>query len=237
MHTQHPCNFKLTASLICGNMLRLEEEIRALEAGGIDCIHFDVMDAMFVPRYGLHPEMLSAVRSITTLPIHVHAMVENVEPYIQSFVDAGANAIMPHIESHPHIHRTLRLIREAGADPGVALNIATPLSSLDYLIEDLKVIMLMAINPGIVGHKLIPGALTKISALKERLQGRPMEIEIDGGVTPESAPEMIRRGATRLVCGTGMIFRPHEAPLDVKSKQVRADLERVLREAVAAVAV
>ncbi len=209
-------------------MLELSEEIKRLEVGGIDSIHFDVMDASFVPRYGLHPEMLSAIRSITTLPIHVHAMVEDVEPYIETFVKAGATTIMPHVESHRHLHRTIKKIRDAGADAGVALNLATPLSILDYILDDIKAVMLMAINPGIVGHKLIPQALDKISDLKERIEGRSIEIEIDGGVTPESAPEMVRRGATRLVCGTGMIFRPKEAPLDKKIREVRERLNREL---------
>lgn len=207
METTSSRPYTLTASLICANMLELGEEVKRLEKGGIDSIHFDVMDASFVPRYGLHPEMLAAVRSITNLPIHVHAMVEDIEPYIETFAKAGATTIMPHVESHRHLHRALKKIRDAGVMAGAAMNLATSLGVLDYVLDDINVVMLMAINPGIVGHKLIPQALDKISDLREKLIGRSIEIEIDGGVTPESAPEMVRRGATRLVCGSSTIFK------------------------------
>ena len=210
MGTSATRSYTLTASLICANMLELGEEIKRLEKGGIESLHFDVMDALFVPRYGLHPEMLAEIRSITSLPIHVHAMVEDIEPYIETFVKAGATTIMPHVESHRHLHRALKKIRDAGANAGAALNLATPLNVLDYVLDDIQVVMLMAINPGIVGHKLIPRVLDKISDLKKKFAGRAIEIEIDGGVTPESAPEMVRRGATRLVCGSSTIFKQGE---------------------------
>lgn len=220
--------YTLTASLICADMLNLEKEVKMLEQGGIDSIHFDVMDAMFVPRYGLHPEMLAAVRSVTTLPIHVHAMVEDIEPYIETFVKAGATTIMPHVESHSHLHRTLKKIHDAGAEAGAAMNLATPLSALDYILDDISVVMLMAINPGIVGHKLIPSALDKISDLKDKLAGRPIDIEIDGGVTPESASVMIQNGATRLVCGSSTIFKEGESVVE-KIKELRATINSSLR--------
>jgi len=220
--------YTLTASIVCANMLELGAEVERLERGGIDSIHFDVMDASFVPRYGLYPEMLAAIRSLTSLPIHVHAMVENIEPYIEIFVKAGATTIMPHVESHRHLHRTIKKIRDAGANAGVALNLATPLNILDYILDDINVVMLMAINPGIVGHKLIPEALNKISDLKTKIGSRAIEIEIDGGVTPESAPEMVKRGATRLVCGTGMIFRPHEALLEEKIREIKKNMDKEL---------
>src|SRR3989338_5770683 len=224
MGTSATRSYTLTASLICANMLELVEEIKRLEKGGIESLHFDVMDALFVPRYGLHPEMLAEIRSITSLPIHVHAMVENVEPYIESFVKAGATTIMPHVESHRHLHRTLKKIRDAGVEAGVALNLATPLSMLDYVMDDITVVMLMAINPGIVGHKLIPQALDKISDLKKKFAGRAIEIEIDGGVTPESAPEMVKRGATRLVCGSSTIFK-NDNNIAVRIKNLREAIE------------
>ena len=224
METSITRPYTLTASLICANMLELGEEIKQLERGGIDSIHFDVMDASFVPRYGLHPEMLAAMRSITNLPIHVHAMVEDIEPYIETFVKAGATTIMPHVESHRHLHRALKKIRDAGVMAGAAMNLATPLSVLDYVLDDINVVMLMAINPGIVGHKLIPQALDKISDLKKKLGGRAIDIEIDGGVTPESAPEMVHRGATRLVCGSSTIFK-NDNNIAVRIKNLREAIE------------
>lgn len=208
-------------------MLNLRETVEQLERGGIDSIHFDVMDGVFVPRYGLHPEMLRVIRSITDTPIDVHFMVEDVEPYIESFAKAGGTILVPPAESHRHLHRTVRKIREAGVKAGVQLNPATPLSVLDYILDDIDLVMLMAINPGIVGHKLIPRILDKIAELKEKIGERDIIIEIDGGVNPESAPIMIQKGATMLVCGTQMIFKPG-VKLDEKVREVRAEIDRQL---------
>jgi len=217
--------YQLAASLICGNTLNLESEIRSLEKGGIDYIHFDVMDGSFVPRLGLHPEILRAVKSITKIPIDVHMMIDNPDFFIQDMAKAGADIIVVHAESTKHLHRTVKLIRDAGVKAGVALNPGTPLNVLDYVLDDISLVMLMAINPGIVGHKLIPRALDKISELKERLVNYPdMIIEIDGGVTPESAPQMITRGANLLVCGTSIIFKPDIA-VGKKLKEVRKDID------------
>lgn len=219
--------YQLAASIICADMLNLRDTVTQLERGGIDSIHFDVMDGLFVPRYGLYPEMLSAIRSMTDIPVDVHFMVENVEPYIESFVKAGGTILVPPAESHRHLHRTVRRIREAGVKAGVQLNPATPLNVLDYILDDIDLVMLMAINPGIVGHKLIPRILDKISELKEKIGSRNIIIEIDGGVNPDSAPVMIQNGATMLVCGTQMIFKPG-AKLDDKIREVRADIDRRL---------
>jgi ribulose-phosphate 3-epimerase len=224
----HP--YKLAASLICANILDLKSEIRSLEKGGIDYIHFDVMDGNFVPRLGLHPEILKAVKSITKIPVDVHLMIENPDFFIPDFIQAGADVITVHAESTKHLHRSVKIIRDAGIKAGVALNPGTPLSVLDYVLDDIDFVMLMAINPGLVGHKLIPRALDKIFELKEKLADYPdMIIEVDGGVTPESAPEMIARGANLLVCGTSIIFKPN---IDVgkKLKEVRKDIDKKLAE-------
>lgn len=222
MHN-HQCH--LAASIICGNPLNLEADLVALEKGGIDYIHFDVMDGVFVPRYGLFPEYLKAIRSKTDLPIEVHMMVQDPEPYIKDFVDAGATALTPHIEPLQHPHRTIMRIKQAGAQAGLALNYGTSLSSLDYLLEDLDIVMLMAINPGIVGHKLIPGTMRKIADLRKRIDetGKDIIIEIDGGVTPESGIQMKQAGANMLVCGTGTIFQP-PARLEDKIAEFRLTL-------------
>lgn len=222
-------SYKLAASLICGNILDLGTEIRSLKEGGIDYIHIDVMDGDFVPRLGLHPEMVKAVRSITDIPIDVHLMINNPDSFIPDFVKAGGNIITVHAESTKHLHRTIKLIRDAGARAGVALNPGTSLHVLDYVLDDIDLVMLMAINPGIVGHKLIPQTLNKISELRKRLADRPnIIIEIDGGVNPESAPEMIKHGADLLVCGTSMIFKP-DAAVGQKLKEVRRDIDQQLR--------
>jgi ribulose-phosphate 3-epimerase len=223
MHDHKHC--QLAASIICGNPLSLEADLEALERGGIDYIHFDVMDGIFVPRYGLFPEYLKAIRSKTDLPIEVHMMVQDPEPYIDEFIRAGATILTPHIEPLLHAHRTVMKIKSAGAKVGLALNPGTPLSSLDYVFEDLDLIMLMAINPGIVGHKLIPETMKKIADLRRKIDetGKDIIIEIDGGVTPESGIRMAEAGANMLVCGTGTIFQP-PAKLDDKIREFRATL-------------
>lgn len=215
----------LAASVICGNPSNLDADLKALEEGGIDYIHFDVMDGVFVPRFGLFPEYLKAIRAKTNIPIEVHMMVQDPEPYIQDFVSAGANILTPHIEPLHHPHRTMMRIKGAGAQAGFALNPGTPLSALDYLLEDLDLVMLMAINPGIVGHKLIPRTLEKITDLRKQINatGKDILLEIDGGVTPESGIKMLQAGANMLVCGTGTIFQP-PARLDEKIRGFRQTL-------------
>ena len=218
--------YALAASLVCADMLNLKGEIEKLERAQVEYIHFDVMDNQFVPRYGLHPEMLSAIKKITTIPVDVHLMVENPERAIDVFAKAGADYLVVHPESTPHLHRAIKLIQAAGVKAGVALNPATPLSALDHILEDIDLVMLMAINPGIVGHKLIPEMLAKISALKKKLHKYPhMLIEIDGGVTPDSAPEMVKRGANMLVCGTSSIFKP-EGDVEKRVKILRQLIEK-----------
>ncbi len=218
--------YLLSASLVCANMLRLEDEIRQIEAGGIDTIHFDVMDGSFVPRFGLHPEILQGVRSLTKLPIDVHMMTDNPETYIDAFAAAGATHYSVHAEACPHLHRTVQRIRSAGMIAGVALNPATPLGTLSYVLQDIELVVIMAINPGVLGQKLIPEQLDKIKQLRAMVAGRPdFLIQVDGGVTLESAPVMIEHGANALVCGTGTIFRPNEAPIDTKTKELRTQLD------------
>lgn len=218
-------SYKLAASLICGNMLNIREELNELRLGDIDYIHFDVMDGIFVPRYGLLPEMLSEVRKNTNLPIDVHLMVANPEPYIQDFANAGATVIVVHYESTPHVHRLVKLIQKAGVKAGVALNPGTPINVLEYLLDDIDLVVVMAINPGIVGHKLIPQILPKIKELKKMLKKHTnILIEVDGGVTPETAPHMLRHGADMLVCGTGTIYKPPTL-LSQKIRELRGLLD------------
>lgn len=218
--------YKLSASLVCANMINLSEEIKSLERGKIDYIHFDVMDGSFVPRFGLHPEMLTAIKKITNIPVDVHLMVDYPEEYISDFAKAGADIIAVHAESTKHLHRVIKKIRDSGIKAGVALNPATPLNVLDYVLDDIDLVVLMAINPGIVGHKLIPCAMNKIIDLRKKLAKHPkIMIQIDGGVTQESAAEMVKKGATMLVCGSSTIFRPPEK-IETKIKELRKIIDR-----------
>lgn len=213
--------FLLSASIICANTLDLKTDIRQLEDGGIDYLHFDVMDGAFVPRLGLFPEMLASIKTITKIPISAHLMIEHPDDFIPIFANAGADMIIIHAESTRHMDRSIRLIKNAGTKAGVALNPATPLSVLDYVLDDIDLVMLMAINPGIVGHQLIPGTLKKISDIKNKLRDYPnILIEIDGGVTFKSAPDMIKIGANMLVCGSSTIFKPGR-PISKKIKELR----------------
>lgn len=220
----------LSASLICADLMDLEEEIKRLEEAKIDYIHFDVMDGVFVPRYGLYPEMLQAMKDVSSIPVDVHMMVVNPEPYIETLKKAGADIMIVHIEGNNNLHRTLKLIKDSGMKAGVALNLATPLNVLDYILEDIDWVMLMAINPGIVGHKLVPKVMDKISELRKKISGHPhIKIEIDGGVSFESAPEMIKAGADILVCGSSTIFKK-EQRVDDKVRELRESIERSLKK-------
>jgi ribulose-phosphate 3-epimerase len=217
--------YLLAASLICADPTNIERDVRDLESAGVDYLHFDVMDGLFVSRFGLYPELLQAIKAVTNLPVEVHMMVENPEPYLEVFAQAGADIISIHPENNNHLHRTISLIKKLGLKAGLVINPATPLNCLDYVVDDIDLVMLMAINPGIVGHGLIPGALRKIEDLKSKLFNRPeIIIEIDGGVTFDSSAEMIKRGANMLVCGSSTIFKPNEQIAD-KLRELRATID------------
>src|SRR3989344_2745842 len=225
-------SYKLSASLICGSPTSLGEDIKVLEKGGIDTLHFDAMDGVFVPRLGLYPELLKSVKEISKLPVDVHLMIDNPEQFVKSFIDAGADIVVVHAESTKHLHRAIRTIRDLGGRAGVALNPATPLSVLDYVLEDIELVMLMTINPGIVGHELISLMMQKIADLREKLLGYPrMTIEIDGGVTPESASKMVEAGADLLVCGTSSSFKKRE-DLAESVRKFRNHVDRELAKTV-----
>jgi len=217
-------SIKLCASLICGNPLDLESDLNQLDIAQIDLIHFDVMDGQFVPRYGLYPEILSKLKEKYSFTVDVHMMTFDAENYIQDFQKAGADYYNVHIETTNHVSRVVKRIKDAGMRPGVALNPGTPITALEWIINDIEMVVIMAINPGIVGHKLIPNIIDKIKDLREyadRAGNKDLIIQIDGGVTPESIPLMVDAGADALVCGTGTIFRPHEDTISNKVEYIR----------------
>lgn len=217
-------NIKICASLVCADPLNLEKDLLELKKSNTDLIHFDVMDGLFVPRLGLYPEILKSMKDKFDFEVDVHMMVDNAEEYIPVFFDAGADYYNVHIESTTQISRVIKKINDIGMKAGVGMNPGTPISSLDWIINDIKMVVLMAINPGIVGHKLIPNIINKIKDLRDYAikKGNPdLIIQIDGGVTPESIPLMVNAGADALVCGTGTIFRPKEDTLSNKVNYIR----------------
>lgn len=217
--------YKLGASIICANFINLEKDLQLIKKGGADYIHFDVMDGQFVPRFGLPPEYLKSIKNVCKLPVYVHMMIANPEPYLKNFTDVGADMIVVHTETCQHLHRTIQMIKSLGALAGVAINPATPLNVLDYVLDDLSLVVIMAINPGIVGHKFIPNMFNKIKELKDKIKNnKNLLIEVDGGVTFETSPELIKAGADALVCGSSTIFNQTK-PIDKQLIKLRKKLD------------
>jgi ribulose-phosphate 3-epimerase len=213
--------FNISASIICGNIFELKKNIQLLERAKVEYIHFDVMDGVFVPRYGLYPEILQTIRSITSIPINIHLMVQNPDPYIPLFIKSGGNFITVHAEACSNLSHTLEIIRQHGGQSGVAINPSTSLDVIDQVLDHLDLIMLMAIIPGIKGQSMIPGTIQKIKKLKKKLINHPdILISIDGGVQSKTAPQMIKAGANLLVCGTSSIFKTN-TPLDRSVQKFR----------------
>lgn len=200
-----------TSPLICPSILasdfaRLGEEVAAIEAAGADWVHVDVMDGHFVPNITIGPDVVKALRPHASIPFDVHLMVAPVDPWLEAYREAGADYLTVHPESGPHLHRTLRRIRELGAKAGVVLNPATPLSVLDWVIEDVDLVLVMSVNPGFGGQSFIPSALRKIEAVRGMLDriGSPAQLQVDGGVKAENARACVDAGATALVAGTAV---------------------------------
>ena len=197
---------RIAPSILSADFGRLAEEARAIEAAGADLIHVDVMDGRFVPNLTLGPPVVAALRKATALPLDVHLMIEAPERYIDAFVEAGAGWITVHAEACPHLQRVLRQIRDAGAKPAVALNPATPLSQLDWVLEDLHLVLLMSVNPGFGGQHYIPQITRKVAELRERFDARglDLEIEVDGGIKPANVAEVAKAGANVFVAGSAV---------------------------------
>ena len=214
----------IAPSILSADFTRLGDEIKAVEAAGADWIHIDVMDGHFVPNITIGPLVVKAAKRVTDLPLDVHLMIEKPERYIQAFADAGSDLISVQVEACGHLNRTIQMIKETGARAGVVLNPSTPLSTLDWELENVYHVMLMSVNPGFGGQKFIPSCLDKIRALRRTIDEKKLEtrIEIDGGVNENTIGDISAAGADIFVAGSAIFKSPDYAKTIATFKHILA---------------
>jgi ribulose-phosphate 3-epimerase len=207
---------KISPSLLSADFANLERDIRMLEKGGAHLLHVDVMDGHFVPNLTIGPPVVAAIKKVSTVPLDVHLMIENPGQYIDDYAKAGAAYITVHVEATHHLHRVLQQIKAHGIKAGVSLNPHTPLSTIEYVLQDLDMVLIMSVNPGFGGQSFIPQALDKVRALKKMLQDRNLnqvEIEIDGGIKLDNIKEVSEAGVDIFVSGSGIFGAPDPAAM------------------------
>ena len=208
----------IAPSILSADFGRLNDEIKAVEQAGADWIHVDVMDGHFVPNITIGPAVVESVRKATELPLDVHLMIENADSYIKDFASAGSDIITVHVEACPHLNRTIQLIKEQKVRAGVVLNPATPLSSIEEILHEIDMVLLMSVNPGFGGQSFIPSMLDKIQNLNDIMSHyeHPIELEVDGGIKKENAGDIKKAGASVLVAGSA-IFNTNDYKKAIKS--------------------
>ncbi|HEU4404692.1 MAG TPA: ribulose-phosphate 3-epimerase [Polyangiaceae bacterium] len=204
---------RIAPSILSADFTRLGDEVRAIERAGADWVHVDVMDGRFVPNLTIGPPVVRALRKVTTLPLDVHLMIVEPERYVEDFAEAGADHLLVHVETSPHLHRTLQKIRSLGKRAGVVLNPHTPEESLRYVLPEIDEILVMSVNPGFGGQAFLPSVLPKVAALRRMIDegGYDIDLEIDGGINESTAAQALGAGASVLVAGTAVFGRPDYA--------------------------